>query len=158
MLLYSSSVSFSEIIAYFLLNAYSFYHDAFFLTVPSQYLLLLSLHLTVLRTGEILSLVACSGKSQYSSIWSTNLLSNDSYYYSDDAQQIVKQIRWLPPQTNNNNNSAAGCYFLLLNNDNIVCLSPCSAQGKCDTILHNLTLHEMSLHNTMPQFRLLCYS
>jgi hypothetical protein len=121
-LLFSSSVSFSVIIAYFHLNANSF--------------------LAVLRTGEILSLVACSGKSQYSSIWSTNLLSNDSYYYSDDAQQIVKQIRWLPPQTNNNNNSAAGCYFLLLNNDNIVCLSPCSAQGKHD----------------MPQFHFLYFS
>ena len=96
--------------------------------------------------------------TQYSSIWSTNLLSNDSYYYSDDAQQIVKQIRWLPPQTNNNNNSAAGCYFLLLNNDNIVCLSPCSAQGKCDTILHKFTLYEISLHNTMSQFRLLYFS
>lgn len=101
-----------------------------------------TLFIIVLHTGEILSLVACSGKSQYSSIWSVNLLSNDSDYYSDDTQQVVKQIRWLPPQTSNNHNSAAGCYFLLLNNDNIVCLSPSGAQGGyiCHSVLYRTIL------------------
>jgi hypothetical protein len=82
---------------------------------------------SVLHSGEILSLTACSGKSLSLTVWGLSR-SGDDDYYNEDAAPSVKQIRWLPPQTPNNSN-AAGCYFLLMHDDNIVCLSPSGQQG-----------------------------
>ena len=97
--------------------------NCFLLTQSSSF----SLFISVLHSGEILSLTACSGKSLSLTVWRLSQ-SDDDDYYDEDAAQSVKQIKWLPPQTPTNSN-AAGCYFLLMHDDSIVCLSPSGQQG-----------------------------
>lgn len=105
----------------------------------------------VLRSGEIFSLTAASGKSLSTLTWSAlaskskakNGRKKFDEIGDEDEEQIVKKIRYLPPQTENNQSKYGGSFMVLLNTNNIVGLSPSGPHGVFVSLVTDLS--EMDL-------------